>query len=338
MQFSLNDFESKVRLVADNAFIKSIIKNYILIDKKEFNRPVDLYELIYSKMRIDTNSIGKIDQDDKKKFLNELVNDYHTFGDGIKSNPINEQPGWFTFKSWHLLSTAKIHNESQIHRIYINSKAKNLMALSNAIYKEFKNEGIPFYFKMPDNNSNEKGFKDSIVIYTSTELLSPTMNALLNIEKKYPELINNCNSPSEIVGKYNNWIGYASETENAKHSYSSNVCIAVANAIETFIIEWSKKHPDITIDQKTINEYISPSSNNTYEFRQHTQVLISQIPHYYSDFFGELCDRIRQEMINIGLNPNNLCMTNLAQKELNEHMLKNLNFGFEDEINSSISK
>ena len=69
------------------------------------------------------------------------------------------------------------------HRLYINVNANGLMSISNVLYEELKRKNIPFYFKIQNNDFNEKGFKDSIVLYTSTEYLSDTIQALLSVEK-----------------------------------------------------------------------------------------------------------------------------------------------------------
>ncbi len=314
MNYSLENLESQVKLVADDDFIKKIIREYLQIDPENFKKTNDLYDLIYSKLRVDPNSIGKINQSDKRLFLQELYADYAKHSN-LSDNPLTEQPGFLTFKSWHLLKSSKISSNDMRHRLYINCKADNLMALSNAIYSELKGNNIPFYFKIPNNDYNEKGFKDSIVIYTSTEYLKATIESLLNIEKNNPELIHNCNEPSELVGKITSWLGYASETEVVKHSYTSNVCIGVANAIEKSVKEWCLNHGDVRIGDTTIRNYY-----HDYmlwdEYRIKTQALVSNIPKIDHNFVKNVCNKAREEFIALGLNPDNLCMTDIAKKEI----------------------
>lgn len=319
MEYKLNDLESIVKLSASDDFIKKIIRSYLTINPQDFKKSSELYELIYNQMRIDPNSIGKINENDRMALASEVQKDVLSWNPNA-SNPLKEQPGFFTFKSWHILGGQKIPDAEMRHRIYINSKADNLMALTKEIYEEFKQKGIPFYFKiqgkMNDEYLSEKGFKDSFVLYTSTPLLDETIKTLLEVEKKHPELIQNCNEPSELVGKVNNWLGYASETEIVKHSYTSNVCIAMANAIEKSVQEWCKSHGDIKIGNTTIKEYYDNMMWD--EMRAKTQALVSNIPKVDRTFATRLCGTAREEFAKVGLNPENLCMTDIARKEIQE--------------------
>lgn len=321
----LDDLESKVKLEATDDFIKRIVRGFLSIDPNKFNGSNEASSYIYDQLRIDQNSIGKVNEEDYKKFFDELHKDYIAHGDNYRSNPLSEQPGFYTFKSWHLLGTEKIPYDESIHRLYINSKAQNIMILSNTIYDEFKNNNIPFYFKIQgrqeDRKYFEEGYKDSIVIYTSTKYLKQTIQALLNIEKQIPELVANCNAPSELVGKFNSWIGYASETKEHKHSYTDNVCIAIYNAIEKSVKEWCENHPNVKIGNQSIKDYYHDSLFHDEKPRKE-QVLVSNIPKIDSTFVKRLCDIARLELINIGLNPNNVCMTDTAKREIDKQINK----------------
>ena len=135
MEYSLKNLEKIVQKKADDVFIKSIIRKYINID---ITSPFcDVSDLLYAALRIDENSIGKINEEDKRKFADEVKRDFISRYGVPQYNPITKpQPGWFTYKSWKLLGTDRISEGEYRHRLYINSKASNLMALSNAIYDE----------------------------------------------------------------------------------------------------------------------------------------------------------------------------------------------------------
>ena len=162
MEYSLQNLEKIVQKKADDNFIKSIIRKYINIDMNQC-RNLDVSDLLYAALRTDENSVGKINEEDKRKFAYEVKKDFISRYGVPQKNPLKEQYGWFTYKSWKLLGTDRIDHIS--HRLYINSKASNLMALSNAIYDELKKRKIPFYFKIQGNENNGKGYKDSIVLY-----------------------------------------------------------------------------------------------------------------------------------------------------------------------------
>ena len=317
MEYKLENLDSIVKLSASDDFIKKIIRSYLTIDPQNFKKSSELYELIYNQMRVDPNSIGKINENDRMALSSEVQKDVLAWNPNA-SNPLKEQLGFFTFKSWHILGGQKIPDNEMRHRIYINSKAENLMALTKEIYEELKQKGIPFYFKiqgkMNDEYLAEKGFKDSFVLYTSTPLLDETIKTLLEVEKKHPELIQNCNEPSELVGKINKWLGYASETEIVKHSYTSNVCIGMANAIERSVQEWCQSHGEVKIGNSTIKEYYDNMMWD--EMKTKTQALVSNIPKVDSTFVVKLCSIAREEFAKVGLNPDNLCMTNIAKKEI----------------------
>ena len=339
MEYKLEDLESMVKLSASDDFIKKIIRSYLTIDPQQFKRSSELYELIYNQMRVDPNSIGKINENDRVDLASEVQKDVLSWKPNA-SNPLKEQLGFFTFKSWHILGGSKIPDNEMRHRIYINSKAENLMALTKEIYEELKQKGIPFYFKiqgkMNDEYLAEKGFKDSFVLYTSTPLLDDTIKTLLEVEKKHPELIQNCNEPSELVGKINNWLGYASETEVVKHSYTSNVCIAMANAIERSVQEWCQSHGDVKIGNTTIKEYYTNMMWD--EMKTKTQVLVSNIPKVDKTFVNKLCSKAREEFVKVGLDPNNLCMTDIAKKEIDAKIAESKNNRENSPINYSKSQ
>lgn len=340
MEYKLEDLESIVKLSASDDFIKKIIRSYLTIDPQQFKRSSELYELIYNQMRVDSKSAGKINENDRRLLSSEVKKDVLAWNPNA-SNPLKEQLGFFTFKSWHILGGPKIPDNEMRHRIYINSKADNLMALTKEIYEELKQKGIPFYFKIQgevnDEYLAEKGYKDSFVLYTSTPLLDDTIKTLLEVGKKHPELIQNCNEPSELVGKINNWLGYASETEVVKHSYTSNVCIAMANAIERSVQDWCQSHSDVKIGDTTIKEYYS-NIMMWDEMRIKTQALVSNIPKVDKTFAAKLCSIAREEFTKVGLNPDNLCMTDIAKKEIDSKIAESKNNRENNLVNYSKSQ
>lgn len=306
MEYSLKNLEKIVQKKADDAFIKSIIRKYINID---ITSPFcDVSDLLYAALRIDENSIGKINEEDKRKFADEVKRDFISRYGVPQYNPITKpQPGWFTYKSWKLLGTDRISEGEYRHRLYINSKASNLMALSNAIYDELKKRKIPFYFKIPNNENNEKGYKDSIVLYTTTPLLDDTIKAILKIEKNNPNLVRNCNAPSELVGQINDYIGYAFESENAKCSYSTLICNSFENGIENAVKNWCLNNITATIGKENIKEYYF-CEYDSFEFKKKTQKLVYTIPRVDKEFPAILCNSVRNAMEKLGIDPNNICM------------------------------
>ena len=307
MEYSLKNLEKIVQKKADDAFIKSIIRKYINIDIDKTSPFSDVNDLLYAALRTDKNSVGKINEEDKRKFADEVKSDFTSRYGIPQFNPLKEQPGWFTYKSWKLLGTDRISEGEYRHRLYINSKSSNLMALSNAIYDELKKRKIPFYFKIQGNENNEKGYKDSIVLYTSTPLLDDTIKAILQIEKNNPKLVRNCNAPSELVGQINDYIGYAFESENAKCSYTTLICKSFENGIENAVKNWCLDNITATIGKENMKEYYF-GEYDSFELKKKTQVLVKTIPKVDKEFPATLCNSVRNAMEKLGINPNNICM------------------------------
>ena len=308
MEYSLKNLEKIVQKKADDTFIKSIIRKYINIDIDKTSPFREVNELLYAELRIDENSAGKINEEDKRKFADEVKRDFISRYGVPQYNPLKKpQPGWFTYKSWKLLGTDRISEGEYRHRLYINSKASNLMALSHAIYDELKKRKIPFYFKIPDNENNEKGYKDSIVLYTTTPLLDDTIKAILEIEKNNPNLVRNCNAPSELVGQINDYIGYAFESENAKCSYTTLICKSFENGIENAVKNWCLNNRTVKIGNENLeNYYLDEDEFN--ELKKKTQKLVYTISKIDKEFPAMLCNSVRNEMEKLGIDPNNICM------------------------------
>lgn len=328
MEYSLQNLEKIVQKKADDDFIKSIIRKYINIDMND-HQSWDVSDLLYASFRTDENSVGKINEKDKRKFADEVKKDFISRNGVSQKNPLKEQYGWFTYKSWKLLGTDKINHFS--HRLYINSKASNLMALSNAIYDELKKRKIPFYFKIQGNENNEKGYKDSIVLYTSTQLLDDTIKAIFEIEKNNPSLIKNCNIPSEVVGHINSYLGYAFESDNPKYSYTDLICKSFENGIENSVKEWCLYNQNATIGSQNIKDYYLSRMDYYEEFKKKTQKLVYTIPKVDKGFIVMLCNSVRKSMEKLGIDPNNICMDKKTSSDIKTFCADGLKLGLSPE-------
>ncbi len=72
---------------------------------------MEVNELLYAELRIDENSAGKINEEDKRKFAYEEKEILYLNIGVPQKNPLKKQHGWFTYKSWKLLGTDRIRKE-----------------------------------------------------------------------------------------------------------------------------------------------------------------------------------------------------------------------------------
>lgn len=296
--------------------VRTLVKKFISIDPKEFSKGSDLEDILYDEMRYDEKSAGKINHSDLAKFYADVAKDCR---EGTNRG-IERDITFDHFKSWHILGGERIRREEMVHRIYINSKADNLMAFTGAVYNQFKNNGVPFYFKIHKSfgtSDAEKGPKDGFVLYTSSKHLGKTIDALEQAGKKHPEIIEGLNDPPEICGKLGEkWLGYASEpNDNPEHSYTSYICKIFINTLEEQTKRWAEDNPQVTIGGENIQDYMS----TTFEQRRRRlQVLLSQIPKVDKKYVRDFRETFAHKLSEQGFDPNSICLTPHAKKMIND--------------------
>lgn len=296
-----------------NDIIQTLVKNFINIDPKKFSKGSDLEDIFYSEMRYDEKSAGKINRSDLAKFYADVAKDCREGANrGIERDITFDH-----FKSWHILGGEKIHDGEMTHRIYINSRADNLMAFVGAVYSQFKKDDVPFYFKIHTSDA-EKGPKDSFVLYTSSEHLSKTIDALEQAGKKHPEIIEGLNDPPEICGKLGErWLGYASEpNDNPEHSYTSYICKFFTDTLEEQTKRWAENNPQVTVGGQNILEYIDIESTTLDQYRSRLQILLNQIPKVDKNYVRDFRKTFAHKLSEQGFDPNNMCLTPYARRDL----------------------
>ena len=327
---------NKTKILVDMALLNKLLEKYasIPINELDFSLSADegykntlgysrLSSALYNqinclqqtttqneKLRIDKeNFILKVRQD----FINSGIN-FNPELHGGSTNPLTVQPGWYTFKSWNLLGTAKIHNSNQLHRFYIGIASNDKYDFANELYSEFKNTNIPFYFKVDRSLENRP---DKIVIYTSTDLLDKTMNVLETIENRRPDLMQRCISPSIIVGKVTDKIGYASEFPSSGVSFTQIICNCLANAIESTINEYIKGSINPSI-KKIYDEKVLELQKRGYflEINGKKKIATDVLMKYDSDFKVKILNSFENNLVNAGIDLNNMCFSKQAKKEI----------------------
>jgi len=316
------DLPKVVEKPADDNFIKSIVREYLSIkDIGQESPMLDDSDILYAHLRVDPDSIAPINIEAKRELFLKARKDYYTnHSEKPDIIPLHRQYGWYTFQSWELSAGEKISDSKIAHKFYINSK--DPMKFCNVLYDTYKKHNIPFYFKTPGKWDEGKGYKDSIVIYTSTELLEKNLEVLGDIEKNHLEIIEECNQPHEFVGEINKWLGYSTEMEDAVHSYISIISIAFAKAIEKSVKDFAKNNPDVLVGNTKMSDYYS-GHMTLDERRSRTQNLMCHANKIDSNFVEKFCVRVRDEMRQLGINPGNICFDDTRKQEIDLYYGKN---------------
>ena len=327
----LEEFYDKVKLPINDELLNQLLKKYFSIPLQNSNYKEELYNQI-NKLQKTIVNVEKVKKDERK-LISEVNQDFIKAGrpfnpathNGLE-NPLGVQTGWMTFKSWNLLGGERIHNDEQIHRLYISISNNDKMDFANELYNEFKRNNIPFYFKVDVYDENRP---DKVVIYTSTQLLEKTLIVLDNIAKRRPDLMQNCSSPSIITGKVTAQIGYASELlnqnkgekeseKNKNKSYTQIVCDAFVDAIKGLTDEYYH-HSEITdaiyeMYQKRLEEtkQLGINLEDNIKKRIACEILIQ---HDYN-FKLKVLNAFKENIKNTGLIPDNMCFSVEAKRRI----------------------
>ena len=327
----LEEFYDKVKLPVNEELLNKLLEKYFSIPLQNKDYHEELYNEI-NKLQKTTVNEEKLKKE-QEKLISEINQDFIKAGkpfnpathDGL-TNPLGEQTGWNTFKSWNLLGGERIHHNEQVHRLYISVSSNDRIDFTNELYDEFKRNSIPFYFKVDIDNNDRP---DKVVIYTSTQLLEKTLEVLDNIEKRRPDLTRNCNSPSIITGKVTDKIGYASELINqnkeqnesqkiASKSYTQIICNSFVDAIKNLTEEYyyHSKISDIMYEmyQKRLEEVRQLGINLEDSIKK--RIACEILMQYDYDFKIKVLNAFRENIKNAGLDPNNMCFSIEAKRQI----------------------
>ena len=160
------------------------------------------------------------------------------------------------------------------HRLYLNLSNEDIHRMATLFINECREKGIPYYFKIALNTSRD----DSIIIYSSDELLESYIIILNEIVKKHPGIEYNSFNPPLLTGKINNWIGYGEEPANTIDSYNESRYFPIIFAIKKTYKDWLNRYKDEKIialpDESgrilTPLEYISMKASESYNKQNNT--------------------------------------------------------------------
>lgn len=320
----LNDLYKKTKLPIDDEFVDNILKAYFSISKDEMQSSFkEVEELIYSAINVDKKNYGTIIEEDKNDFLNDAFFDLSKRWNKQGVNPIIKMVGWKLFESKELTGKNLEHNKIS-HRLYIGANGSSKYAFCHKLYEKLKAANIPFYFKVNDNDNVNR--RDNIVIYSSTEYLEETLKVVENILKENSYLLNNFSSPSILMGKLEDNIGYASEKANSGKSYTSKMIDIFYSSLKICIENIMKNNPNEILNYNGQKYTYKDFWNNTIkETFANKRVQIRQLSNYffrnYPNLKKEFLNILKQKSVQDGIDINNACFNTLVKKEI-EYFVK----------------
>lgn len=255
-------------------------------------------------------------------------------GNTTYTNPIsNNQLGWYTFQSSQLTNNGGYGKNEISHRFYINANAKVIAQFSEKLIKEFENRKLPFYFKI--NTSHIQGPKDFIVIYSSSNELKNTIDVLNAVAINNPKLISQINRPHEFTNNIDNWIGYAQENKQlqGKESFTGLMSDNVSQVLVESVRDWVNTHPNMSVRSDGItpvfakdlvdDSLMNDSGKDYYKakrdkvsYYQGVSYLLSAIQRVDYEFVNSIVEKLRSKMLQLNINPNNICLNKDVMQEL----------------------
>jgi len=169
------------------------------------------------------------------------------------------------------------------HRLYLNTDSIDTLKVTKLLVEKYKEYGIPYYFKFDRRSSRD----DSIVIYSSTELLEKNIKILKEIKEENKELGSRFGRPPILTGIIDDFIGYGSEpprTPDGKtHSFNEVRADMLKDVINKKEREWIRKK----LDSKVVNGTKTMTFDD-YIARFGTLNLLETLKERYENRFGSL--------------------------------------------------
>ena len=245
----------------------------------------------------------------------------------------NNQIGWLTFQSSQLTDNGGYAKNEISHRFYITANAKNIGLFSEALIKEFEKRKLPFYFKI--NVNHTQGPKDFLVIYSSSKELKNTLDVLNTIVEQNSYLIEQMNTPHYFTNNIDNWLGYAQENKQlqGKESFTGLLSDSISKELVSSVREWVLQHPKMSISSNGINpiyssdlvndNMLNETGKDYYKivddkiaYYQGVSYLLSAIQRVDNTFVNSIVNKLRNNMIELHINPDNICLNEDVMKEL----------------------
>ena len=331
---------SDVRVPIDEHLLNELISRYLSISLKDMeNTSTNILNVFYSKINcVQSSNNNGYNKEDLDKLLEQINEDFISAGRPFDSSkygvgtPLGIMPGWNVFQSWNLLGTDKISSKDISHRFYFGIPNSKLYEFSKVLYDSFKKVKIPFYFKTESNPYVER--TDKVVLYTSTPLLERTLDVIEKVKAERPDLINQCHEPSILTGKIDDKIGYASEDNTSKTSYTDMICQIFLNSIHDYLTNYVNNQADNQIKfmyKQKLKKY-EEAGIQILSDRTKNRILFALLLQNDDNLKQDLLTIFKNNLIKSGIDINNICFNHRVKKEIEDYYGNNIRLSNGDSI------
>jgi hypothetical protein len=223
------------------------------------------------------------------------------------------------------------------HRLYLNTESFDTLKIAILLVEKMNKHQLPYCFKF-DRYGNRD---DTVVIYSSSQLLTRYIDVLREIEKENPALIAKFKSPPILTGRVENWIGYGSEpglTPNGKNqSFNMVRSDIIEEAIDKVTKQWLMNHRTMQINYQaqkiSIQDLVAVKSTERMienMTKKIDSIRRNQTDEYRIELFGyTLADvqsaKFKQSIYNILRSRMDTCLTQVCNG--NSNSMQNIEIG-----------
>ena len=189
--------------------------------------------------------------------------------------------------------------------LYFDIAGKDIINVLTKMVVEFDKKDLAYDIEIPSFRDMENGHTDAIRIATSVENLKSIVDILEVIKNDVQSLVKDNDYARS------NWFGINTIKDGKKADQV--IGSSFIKALDTTLAEVSSSHPDLTIDGKSLSDYMLNETNKDLA-RQTVYKKIAEVDNTLGDKVYEL---ILLDMKELGLDPDNMYVFDTVNEKLN---------------------
>ncbi len=245
------------RVAFNNSMFNSWKNEILNLSEKE---AIDLFEEVkidkdFIPLRNFVSKHSDIENEEEFKKLvvdNDLENTYNAYK--WDSNRLAMTPWIYAYSN--KINSHKYPPFEVKHNLFINTNCDDTYKMASLFKEACEKKGLPYCFKL-----NESPFRDdSIIIYSSDELLEEYTNILDDIKKEDPLLVSRINNPPMLSAKlkYYGYGGEPSKDEEGRfRSYNEVRTTIIERSILEITKRWLYRNRNLSLNGVTIMEALA---------------------------------------------------------------------------------